>query len=430
MPKKMVRIVCLILCLLMVLGVVAYVIPGAFAVTQYEIDQLQQQRDQIRAEQKDLKEQIDALQGEMNSTIAKKAALDDQNELKRQEIILINEQIAIYDQMIHDKAFELGQAIRAERDQYDRYCARVRTMEETTTWSYVSILLEANSLTDFLSRLNDIVDIVRNDQDVKAEYEAARENVAMVKAEYEQVQAEQLVKREELNAEKTRLEQQIEEACAVISELELDIEQFRLVYDENEALENEVQANIDKKVAELKAQREAEARAKAAYEEALRRQQAALNNKGNSSSGGSVSSGYFTWPTPSCTYITSKFGYRIHPVYGTTKHHSGVDVAAVSGATIVAAAGGTVSVAEKSSSYGYYCVIYHSNGTTTLYAHMNAMPTVSVGQTVMQGDTIGYVGSTGVATGPHLHYEIRVNGSCVDPLSYYSGTSFSYSADA
>ena len=427
MSKKFVRFVCLLLCLLMVVGLVAYVLPGAFAVTQYEIDQLQKQRDEIRAEQNDLKEQIDALQGEITSTIAKKATLDEQNELRRQDIALINQQIEAYTFLIRDKAQELALAIRAQNEQFERYCARVRTMEETNTWSYINILLDATSLTDFLSRLNDVIDIVRNDQNVKAEYEAAREAVEAAKTEYEEVQAQQKVKRGELMEEKAKLEVQIEEACAIIADLELDIEQFQAAYEENEALENDVQAKIDAKVAELRAQQEAEARAKAAYEAAQRAKQA-KNNSGSKSSG--VSSGYFSWPVPSCSYITSKFGYRVHPIFGTTKYHSGVDIAAGSGATIQAAAGGTVSIAEYSDSYGYYCVLYHSNGTTTLYAHMNAQPCVKVGQTVSQGDTIGYVGSTGWSTGPHCHFEIRVNGSCVDPLSYFGGISFSYSSDA
>jgi len=427
MSKKFTRIVCLILALLMVVGLVAYVLPSAFAVTQYEIDQLQSQRDKIRAEQEDIKEQLDALRDEMTSVIEKKATLDQQNELNRQDIELINQQIEVYDQIVHDKAYELGQAIRAQNDQYEQYCGRVRTMEETTTWSYISILLKATSLTDFLSRFNDISDIVRNDQNVKAEFEAARQKAEEAKAEYESVREEQREKRAELLEEKAKLEQQIEDACAVIADLEEDIDQFKSAYEENEALESSVQAKIDAKVKELQAQKAAEEAARKAYEAA---QQKKNSSSKTTSGGGTVSSGYYIWPVPSCTYITSKFGYRVHPIFGTTKYHSGVDIAAGAGATIKAAAGGTVSIAEYSDSYGYYCVIYHSNGTTTLYAHMNAQPCVSVGSSVSQGDVIGYVGSTGWSTGPHCHFEIRVNGSCVDPLSYYSGVGFTYSSDA
>ena len=431
MSKKMTRIICVVLAMLLVFGLLSAIIPGAHAVTQSEIDALQAQRDAIRGQKADIQEQIDALQAEMASVIDKKAALDDQNELNRQDIELINQQIELYDEMIALKAEQVDAAIAAEEEQYAHYCARVRTMEETNAWSYVSFLFEAESLTDFLGRLNDVLDIARNDRHVKDEYIAAREHVEEVKAEYEAVQAQQEVKRTELLAEKARLEKQIEAAYTMIAELENDIDGFKIAYEENEALENEVQAKIDEKVEELRRQKAAEEAARRAWEESQRRQQAAAQQQQQTTGAGTAASaGSYVWPAASCTYITSGFGYRVHPIFGTTKYHSGVDVGAAFGATICAAAGGTVSIAEKSDSYGYYCVIYHSNGTTTLYAHMNAMPVVSVGQTVSAGQVIGYVGSTGWSTGPHLHFEVRVNGSCVNPLSYFPGISFTMAPDA
>ena len=445
MSKKFTRIVCIILAALMLVGFITMIAGSrAHAVTQAEIDKLQEERDKIRSQKKDIQEQINSLQSEMASVIDKKAALDEQNELNRQDIALINDQIALYDEMIEQKAQEVEDAIRAEEEQYAHYCARVRTMEETNTWTYMSFLFNAKSLTDFLGRLNDVTDIVRNDKHIKDEYIAAREAVQKVKAEYEEVQVQQQEKRTELLAEKEKLEQQIEAATKMIRELEEDIEAFKAAYEENEALENEVQEKIDKKVAELQAQKAAEEAARRAYEESQRklREQAeaaaraaaaaaaASGNTGSSGGGTASAAGYYSWPVPSCTYITSRFGYRVHPIFGTTKYHSGVDIAAGYGSSIQAAAGGTVSIAEKSDSYGYYCVIYHSNGTTTLYAHMNEMPCVSVGDTVSAGQLIGYVGSTGWSTGPHCHFEIRVNGSCVDPISYFPGIAFTYSSDA
>jgi len=433
MSKKVTRIICILLAAMMLIGFITMILGNsAYAVTQAEIDKLQSERDEIRRQKQDIQEQIDALQSEMTSVIEKKSALDDQNELNRQDIELINEQIALYDQMIEDKAQEVAEAISAEETQYAHYCSRVRAMEESNTWTYLSFLFDAKSLTDFLGRLNDVTDIVRNDKHIKDEYIKAREAVEQVKAEYEEIQASQEETRSELLSEKAKLEEQIEAATKMIAELEEDIEAFTIAYEENEALENEVQEKIDKKVAELQAQKAAEEAARRAWEESQRKLKEQQQRAAASSGSSTVASGagYYSWPVPSCTYITSRFGYRIHPIFGTTKYHSGVDVAAGYGATIQAAAGGTVSIAEKSDSYGYYCVIYHSNGTTTLYAHMSEMPCVSVGSTVTAGQLIGYVGSTGWSTGPHLHFEIRVNGSCVDPLSYYPGIAFTYSSDA
>jgi murein DD-endopeptidase MepM/ murein hydrolase activator NlpD len=416
MSKKFVSTLCLILAALLLFGVLAGVLGSAVsAVSQSEIDALESQRDEIRKKQSDVKEQLDSLKVDMASALDKKTALDEQNELNRQDIELIDEQIKIYDGLIIEKKIEVDKAKQAEDRQYERYCQRVRAMEENGNWSYISFIFKADSLSELLSRVYDVLDIVTRDQNVEKEYIAAREHLQSVQAEYEEVQAQQQDKKAELEKEKAELESQIEAASAMIADLEGDIETYTAFYEENEKLESEVQSKIDQKVAQLKAEEAARAAAAAAAA-------AANQSKNNTSSGsavGSKDSGYYYWPCQSCTTISSPFGYRVHPIFNTTKFHSGVDIAASYGATISAAASGTVAIAEYSSSYGNYAVIYHSNGTTTLYAHMSSIA-VTAGSSISQGDTVGYVGSTGNSTGPHLHFEVRVNGSCVDPLSYFS----------
>lgn len=130
------------------------------------------------------------------------------------------------------------------------------------------------------------------------------------------------------------------------------------------------------------------------------------------------SNGSLIWPTDS-TYITSNFGNRDAPTAGASTNHQGLDIGAAAGTPIYAAASGTIEVATSNNSYGNYVMVNHGSGTTTVYAHMESM-TVSSGQYVTQGQIIGYVGSTGITTGPHLHYEVRVDGSRVDPSQYYS----------
>jgi len=424
--KKFVSLVCIILAALMLFGVLFTALGSitASAVSQSEIDALEEKRDEIREKQKDLSEQIDALESEMASVIEQKTALDEQNELNRQDIELINQQIELYEGLVEEKAVELEEALAAEQQQYESYRARVRAMEENDTWNYIAILFKAKSLASFLSMLDDIFEIMTYDKAVEEDYIAAREKVEEVKAEYEAVQAEMEVKKDELLLEKERLEEQIEYAFALIAALEEDIEAYKLAYSENEELEDEVQSEIDR----LTKQLQDEEAARKAAEMAAQAKPNTNTTGGGSTAAGTNANGYYYWPTQSCTYITSCFGYRVHPIFGTTKYHAGVDIAAGAGATISAAAAGTVTIAEYSSSYGNYVVIYHPNGSTTLYAHMSQMA-VSVGQSVSKGQTIGYVGSTGWSTGPHLHFEIRVNGSCVDPLQYYS-INFSYSPSA
>ena len=433
--KKFVRIVCLILAVVLVFGLLMVGVGSmtAGAISQADIDALEDERQSIRDQQQLVIEQMDALKSEKASVIERKEALDKQNELNRQEIEIINEQIALYDQMISDKETELAEAIAAEEKQFDIYCGRVRAMEENSNWSYLSYVLKAGSISEMLGRLDDIMDIMLHDQNLEAEYVAAREFVEEVKAEYEGIQAQQQEKKSELLEEKEKLEGEIENAYVMIQELEEDLEAYTDAYYENQLLEVEVNAKIEQKREELAEWQRQQAIIQQQQAQQQQNQQAAQQQRPNANqstqpSVGTNTGGGYYWPTQSSTYITSCFGYRVHPIFGTTKYHAGVDIAANSGATIGAAQSGTVGIAEYSSSYGYYVVVYHADGNSTLYAHMSSMA-VSVGQSVSRGETLGYVGSTGWSTGPHLHFEVRVGGTCVDPLSYYN-LGFSYSPSA
>lgn len=425
--KKFVRIVCLILAAVMVFGLLIYGVGSisALAISQADIDALEDERQAIRDQQALVIEQMNALEEEKASVIERKEALDMQNELNRQEIEIINEQIAVFDKMIADKEAEVNEAVAMEQEQFEIYCGRVRAMEENSRWTYLSYVLKAGSLSEMLGRVRDIMDIVEHDQNLGEEYEAARQFVEEVKAEYEEIQLQQEEKKAELLEEKAELEKEIEKAFIMIQELEDDIEAYTDAYYENQLLEVEVNAKIEEKRQEL----EEWQRQQAQLQQQQQQQQQQQGTTGSTApSVGTNTGGGYYWPVQSSTYITSCFGYRVHPIFGTTKYHAGVDVAANAGVTIGAAQAGTVGIAEYSSSYGYYVVVYHADGNSTLYAHMSSMA-VSVGQSVSRGQTLGYVGSTGWSTGPHLHFEVRAGGSCVDPLSYYN-IGFSYSPTA
>ena len=184
----------------------------------------------------------------------------------------------------------------------------------------------------------------------------------------------------------------------MIAGLQNDLERAAAEYEINAAAEDEMIAYLDALSLQFAQEQE----------EALRR---------------ALAVGTLLWPVPDCTLITSRFGYRIHPILKYERFHAGVDIGAKSGDTIVAADGGTVAVAEYSDSYGNYVLINHGNGYTTLYAHMCSIA-VEAGQTVEQGETLGYVGSTGWSTGPHCHFEIRYNEEKTDPEAYFTGLSY------
>lgn len=409
MKKKAISIVCIILAFLMMVTLVVSVIGslGALAAGgQDQIDALEQQKSELQSQQASIQTNIDDLIAQQADVIDQKAAMDEKNELARQEIELINEQIDVYTGLIEDKAEELEKAEAAEQAQYELYRKRVRAMEEEGSYTYLDILFQCRSLSDVLSAIDMIGEIMDSDKRLFEEYKAARETTEQVKAEYEATLAQLSDKQETLEAEKAELEEQIAAAVEVINQLQDDIEAAKAEYAKAAAAEAAAQASINAIIAQMQAEEEAA------------RQEAAQNNQQYTGTG-STATGTYIWPCPSSTYVTSAFGMRDHPLFGDERPHSGIDIAGSAGSEVLAADSGTVAVATYSSSYGNYVTIYHSNGDYTLYAHMSSLA-VSAGQSVTQGDVIGYVGSTGWATGPHLHFEIRVNGSTVDPLSYFS----------
>ncbi len=409
MKKKAISIVCIILAFLMMVTLVVSVMGslGALAAGgQDQIDALEQQKSELQSQQASIQTNIDDLIAQQADVIDQKAAMDEKNELARQEIELINEQIDVYTGLIEDKAEELEKAEAAEQAQYELYRKRVRAMEEEGSYTYLDILFQCRSLSDVLSAIDMIGEIMDSDKRLFEEYKTARENTEQVKAEYEATLAQLGEKQETLEAEKAELEEQIAAAVEVINQLQDDIDAAKAEYAKAAAAEAAAQASINAIIAQMQAEEEAA------------RQEAAQNNQQYTGTG-STATGTYIWPCPSSTYVTSAFGMRDHPLFGDERPHSGIDIAGSAGSEVLAADSGTVAVATYSSSYGNYVTIYHSNGDYTLYAHMSSLA-VSAGQSVTQGDVIGYVGSTGWATGPHLHFEIRVNGSTVDPLSYFS----------
>ena len=398
--RRLVQVICLVLALMltMSLALMAVGSTGAGAIgEQYqgEIDSIEAQKQELQSEREGMQAGIDELEAQKASVLEQKAALDAQNELARQEIELIDEQIALYSGLVEQKAEELEQARDEENAQLEVYKAHIRAMEENGKYTYLDIIFRCASLPELLTAMDQIGEIMEADKRLYDEYSAARQRTEEIKAEYEATLAELGEQSDVLAEQKAALEE--------------DLERAREEYAINEAAEAALNAQLDAINAQI-----------AAEEEAAR--QEAMQNNQQYTGTGSTATGSYIWPCPSSTYVTSRYGYRTHPIFGDQRFHSGIDISANTGATIVAADSGTVSVATYSDSYGNYVTIYHSNGTYTLYAHMSSLA-VSAGQSVSQGDTIGYAGSTGWATGPHLHFEIRANGGTVDPLAYFSNYS-------
>ena len=313
--KAFISAMALVLVLLMVISIVLTVMSPltAGAVTQSEIDALEAQKQEILDEKSELQTQIDDLETEQATYLEQKAMLDEQNELNRQEIEIINEMIVLYNDLVLKKAQEVKEAKQIEEAQAERLRVRMRAMEESGTISYLSILFKANTFSDLLSRIDFINEIMEYDNWLEDSYIAARENVQKVKAEYEETLQEKEEKQDELLEKKAELEKQITAATEMINALQEDIDEFTVAFDENEAAEFELQAQIDEMISELQAQEAAAAAAAAAA-------------GNNDYSGSAYGTGSYMWPVSTTVVVSSPYGYRIHPIFGTERFHAGIDI--------------------------------------------------------------------------------------------------------
>ena len=414
--------------LLSVVGSVS-VLADASDIYQSQIDEIEQQKQELQAQRAEMQSNINELMAERETVLEQKALLDEQNQYAMDEIELINEQIDLYNELLDEKSAELEEAEAAEESQYELYRARVRAMEENGSYTYLDIIFQCRSLGEVLSAMDDISEIMNSDRRLFEQYKAAREETEQAKADYESTLESLGDTQAELEEQRAELEEQIAEAVELIADLDEDIERARQEYLANEAAEQSLNAQMNQIAAEMWAQEQAQQQQQQQQQQGGGTESGTTGTESGGTAGGNTSigstaTGSYIWPCPSSTYITSGYGNRIHPIFGTERWHSGIDINAAEGSTVLAADGGTVTVATYSSSYGNYIMIYHTNGAYTLYAHLSSIA-VSVGQTVKKGDVIGYSGSTGWSTGPHLHFEIRnASGGTEDPTAYFSGLTF------
>ena len=385
--------------------------------SQAELESLRAERAMIQAQREAKQAEIDELTESAVGILVQKRALDERNMYTMQQIQLNNEEIALYDQMIADKEQEVLNAQEREQEQLVRYRARVRAMEENGTLNYLAMILKSNNLGEMLTAMDDVEEIMTRDKKLEDDYIHARENTEELKAEYESYREEVNGKQDALRLEQEKLQAEIDEASELLLGLKADYDDRQAEIAEIAAQEDATNMAISVLVAKLEAERAAAAAA-AAY---------TGSDEAPDSGAAAYSTGSFIFPVASYTYISSRFGERIHPITGELKNHNGMDIASNMGTTVYAADGGRVVLAEWYGGYGNCIMIEHGNGYKTLYGHLSVI-SVKNGQTVNQGDAIGQVGSTGNSTGPHLHFEVYLNGGRIDPEQFYSGLNIS--ADA
>ena len=405
MKRKIRSLAAVLLCTILSGALLLGAIPAqAYAVTQAEIDALKNQRNAISAQRQEKQAIVEQLEADKAGVVETKQAMDERNAYTIQQIQLNGEEIELYNDMIKTKEKELTAAQQLEAEQLARYRVRVRAMEENGNLGFLSMILQTSSLGEMLTAIDDVGEIMESDKALEDAYIEARVNTEEVKADYEVYRADIEAKQKVLRDEQEELEKDIQEAIDLINNIQNDLDNKAAEYNAILAAEDAANAKIDSMVKELEAQRRAEA--------------IAARAAGN---------GSFLWPVASYVYISSRFGLRVHPITGVEKSHTGLDIAADQGTTVYASDGGTVVLAEWNGGYGNCIMIDHGNGYVTLYGHLSSIA-VSANSTVSQGDVIGYVGSTGNSTGPHLHFEVLLNGERIDPEQFFSGLTFSPNA--
>lgn len=420
-------------------------IPAAAAQTsdeiRSEIDKLGQQQDEIQ-------EKIDGVEAELQDNwasieemVAYKNSLDEQIFLHYAQVDNLNEQISAYTVLIAQTQEELDQAQARLDEMNERYRTRVRAMEEEGKVSYWEVLFKANSFLDLIDRLNMIREIAAADQRMIAQLKEATEAVAAAKESLVAEKQGLETSRQELEDAQVALNAKREESSAILQRLN---EEHRDLQAQHDQIEAEKQALIDEIAAAEKAltealrkeeeerrRKEEEERKRREEEERKRREEEEQKRKEEEAANGGSTEPTEPEPTepepteppthyPSdddgwvmpCSYIllTSAYGWR------SSGWHNGVDFANNRGTPIYASRSGTVTTAKSLNySYGNYVVINHHDGYSSLYAHMDYY-VVGVGDYVVQGQLIGYMGSTGNSTGNHLHFTVFYDGSTINPM--------------
>lgn len=376
---------------------------------QNEIDELERQKAELDKEISSLQAKVDENMSEIEKIMAEKDVIDQEVALLHDKMNNINDQIAVYSTMIANKQNELTEAQARLAELKEQYKDRIRAMEENGTLSYWEVIFQANDFADLLDRLNMVQEIDRADRQRLEQIRQATEEVEKTKTELEVKRAELEETRTELEQTRKDLEVKQKESDAQLQKLLDKGAEYEKYIEEQELKAEALENQIDEREGQLDEIEKAE------YEKWLASQTPA---NGNGSQTGSNTVGGTTWIVPiNYTYFSSPFGYRIHPIGGDWRMHNGVDLSAPSGTPIYAARSGKVYYRGWWGTGGNTVMINHQDGYISRYLHMESFA-VADGEWVAQGQIIGYCGSTGGSTGPHLHFEIQYNGVYVNPADY------------
>ncbi|MBE7058249.1 MAG: hypothetical protein E7387_04010 [Ruminococcaceae bacterium] len=373
-------------------------VTSAFAVS---LDDIQSQISNQQANKSELKDELAGLRSEIEAQKQEDAKITaEMAELLEQK----QEQASQYEQMLDDLDYIYEQiaqyydSIKKAEEDYNaalqKFYTRARIMYRYTQYDSLRLFVEAEDIFEYANRDRLFSRMMENDRKALQELTVMKQDLENKK----QIQEQLKVDAEKLIAEKEAVIESIKQKEEVIADkLEASRGALEILEEQEAAIEAE-SSRIESEIKKLQSE----------YEKQIQDQK---QEQTQSSSG-------LIWPSRSSRRISSYYGMRLHPIYGYYRMHTGIDIGASHGTDIISSADGVVSsVIYNEGGYGWYIVVYHGNGISTLYAHCSKV-IAQVGQQVRQGQVIALVGSTGASTGPHIHYEVRVDGKHTNPLDY------------
>ncbi len=392
--KKWRSVIALLLVILLVMGMIATIATSIYVYGD-DVSDMKDELDAIASKKEQLEKELTSLENKTNVVLEEKAIIDQQISELNKESALLNEVVDELKSDLEVSRDRLAEAEGALDDNVALAKERIRAMYELGDTSYLSLIFGSSSIDEFTTRFELVKQMAEYDRKVI-------NRLKETKATIEQ--------------ETTAIEQMTNQQENALYALESNVSSLEQKQAKSQSLINRFNAQTEENLKAIEEAEKAEAALQAEIKEALA-----------NSTNDMEFDGQFLWPVEGYYSITDVFGMRTHPVTGVYKLHTGVDIAGggIRGKPIRAAGDGIILKAGYHTAYGNYVVIDHGDGYSTLYGHASSL-NVSAGQTVMKGDTIGYVGSTGYSTGPHLHFEVIQKGTNLNPLNFFSGYNFKF----
>lgn len=350
------------------------------------LKELKAQQNTIKEEIENTKEQLKELETRSNTIENQIKELDLKVASAASELLEVEKELEIINLNIDENEKQLKTAEENIIEKTEIFEQRLRVMYKSGNTGYLEVLLSSKDIKDFLSRQNMVESIAKQDQELIRFMKEQRDIIEEKKIELQAQRASVESTKNKIKERKEKLEASTREKELLMSRLEQDVKSFEKEYDKL----NDLAKSVEKEIVKLQ------------------------------SAAGEYTGGIMQWPVPGRSRISSPFGYRIHPIFKVKKMHTGIDIPAPTGNNIVAAAAGKVIYSGWLGGYGNVIMIDHGGKIVTLYAHNSAL-LAREGAVVGRGDVVAKAGSTGNSTGPHLHFEVRKNGSYVDPIPWLKG---------